>query len=152
MAVVKHVAGSSSSASTHWKKIIPNKMGSERLSDAGEGTRISKTKAPLLSSTCLWKWGETKARLVLQYWPRLNSPHHRNRCLLTPLCLAGTFLKENPWTASILNTFYSICTAGRVMRRFRLRFRLSAECITAAEALRRPEQMTLCSLAAPSSC
>lgn len=47
---------------------------------------------------------------------------------------------------------FSICTAGCLMRRFRLRFRLSAECITAAAALSRPEPMTLCSLAAFSSC
>lgn len=50
------------------------------------------------------------------------------------------------------STHFSICTAGCLMRRFRLRFRLSAECITAAGALWRPEPMTFCSLAAFSSC
>ncbi len=64
------------------------------------------SKAPLC--TCLWKWGETKARLVLQHRPRLNSPHHRNWFLLMPLYRAGAFLKENPQTANILNTFFHL--------------------------------------------
>lgn len=81
------------------------KLDSKQLLDAGKGTRISKS---LLICTCLWKWGETKTRLVLQQWPRLNSPNHRNWFLLMPLCLAGAFLKENPWTANILNTFFHL--------------------------------------------
>lgn len=58
--------------------------------------------------TCLWKSGETKARLVLLHRPRPNSPHHRNWFLLMPLCLAGAFLQENPRTANILNTFFHL--------------------------------------------
>lgn len=40
------------------------------------------------------------------------------------------------------STHFSICTAGCVMRRRRLRFRLSAECITAVHLLWGPERLT----------
>lgn len=50
------------------------------------------------------------------------------------------------------STGFSICTAGCVMRQFRLRFRLSAECIKAAGALWRPEPLNLRSLTTFFSC
>lgn len=55
-----------------------------------------------------WSKERQKPDLVLQQWTRLNSPHHRNWFFLMPLWLAVAFLKENPRTANILNTFFHL--------------------------------------------
>lgn len=108
-----------------------------RMRETGRGCP-RKPKAALLSCTCLWRWGEMKARLVpsssdLAWTP----PNPRSSFPLLPLCRAGTFLKEtsrNGKHSQHIPPHTHICAAGCLMRQLRLRFRLSAECITAAGA------------------